>query len=180
MSLNMKLGKETQLNKNSSGKYQKFQESNHYQANLCNSRINVFFLLWTLWLFMWLTDWLNQLINHKGDCRTAPATPGVLNKSSLDAVPWWMLSRGQSPAIHWSVVQCSAVKWAVSKMFLFPIFSYTFRENRGILGQGFYCIFTRKSMIFYSTFTDVHPCSCNTPNLPPIKRRKRAPQLKQN
>ena len=25
-----------------------------------------------------LTDWINELINHEADCKTAPATPGLL------------------------------------------------------------------------------------------------------
>ena len=26
-----------------------------------------------------LTELMNELFNHKGDCRTAPATPGLVN-----------------------------------------------------------------------------------------------------
>ena len=29
---------------------------------------------------IWLTHWINQLINYKGVFRTAPATPGLLNR----------------------------------------------------------------------------------------------------
>ena len=31
----------------------------------------------------WLDQWKNQLINDEGVCKTAPATPGLLNMSDI-------------------------------------------------------------------------------------------------
>ena len=40
-----------------------------------------------LWIFgekaEWLTDWMNEWINYEGVCRTAPATPGLLNTGKV-------------------------------------------------------------------------------------------------
>ena len=34
--------------------------------------------VWVSWRF-WTKGWPTQFVNYKGDCRTAPATPGLLN-----------------------------------------------------------------------------------------------------
>ena len=56
---------------------------------LCQNFRSIALMVWDLWCFEdleenddWLNEWITESVTYEGDCRTAPATPGLL-KSCL-------------------------------------------------------------------------------------------------